>query len=117
MAPRALINPTGRLVVAVMLRHSNSAKTEWFYNRNGRAVILKIDSKKVSKVERVEVRSLREAPVFGPDGKWPYVGDCMDADISALRVEDGAIIEPGTLLKPQRYARVDAREDAAVDLG
>jgi hypothetical protein len=33
--------PTGRLAVAVLLRGSNNAKTDWFYNRNGSLAILR----------------------------------------------------------------------------
>ncbi len=46
------ISPTGRLAVAVLLRGSNNAKTDWFYNRNGSVVVLKIDGKKVTQGRR-----------------------------------------------------------------
>jgi len=93
------ISPTGRLAVAVMLRGSNSAKTDWFYNRYGSVVVLKIDGKKVSKVGEVEVRGLPEGAVFSPDGKWLYVGNFMDSDISVLRVDGDTVTNTGTLLK------------------
>jgi YVTN family beta-propeller protein len=93
------ISPTGRLAVAVMLRGSNSAKTDWFYNRNGSVVVLKIDGKKVSKVGEVEVRSLPEGAVFSPDGKWLYIGNFLDSDISVLRVDVDTVTNTGTLLK------------------
>ncbi len=73
------ISPNGKLAVAVLLRGSNNAKTEFFYNRNGSVVLLKIDGKKVSKVGEVEVRGLPEGAVFSPDGRWLYVGNYMDS--------------------------------------
>ena len=93
------ISPTGKLAVALLLRGSNNAKTDWFYNRNGSVVVLKIDGKKVTKVGEVEVRGLPEGAVFSPDGRWLYVGNFMDEDISVLRVDGETVTNTGTLLK------------------
>ena len=93
------ISPTGKLAVAILLRGSNNAKTEWFYNRNGSVVVLKIDGKKVTKVGEVEVRGLPEGAVFSPDGRWLYVGNFLDSDISVLRVDGDTVTNTGTLLK------------------
>ena len=98
-APEGIaISPTGRLAVAVLLRGSNNAKTDWFYNRNGSVAVLKIDGKKVTKVGEVEVRGLPEGAVFSPDGNWLYVGNFMDSDISVLRVHGDSVANTGTLL-------------------
>jgi DNA-binding beta-propeller fold protein YncE len=83
----------------VLLRGSNNATTDWFYNRNGSVVVLRIDGKKVSKVGEVEVRGLPEGAVFSPDGKWLYVGNFNDSDISVLRVDGDNVTNTGTLLK------------------
>ena len=93
------ISPTGKLAVAVLLRGSNNAKTDWFYNRNGTVAVLKIDGKKVTKVGEVEVRGLPEGAVFSPDGRWLYVGNFLDSDISVLRVDGDTITNTGTLLQ------------------
>ncbi|HVG03615.1 MAG TPA: YncE family protein [Burkholderiaceae bacterium] len=99
-APEGLaISPTGKLAVAVLLRGSNNAKTEWFYNRNGSIVVLRIDGKKVTKIGEVEVRGLPEGAVFSPDGRWLYVGNYMDEDISVLRVDGETVTNTGTLVK------------------
>lgn len=99
-APEGLaVSPTGRLAVAILLRGSNNATTEFFYNRNGSVAVLKIDGKKVTKVGEVEVRGLPEGAVFSPDGRWLYVGNYMDSDISVLRVDGDTVINTGTLLK------------------
>jgi DNA-binding beta-propeller fold protein YncE len=98
-APEGLaISPTGRLAAAILLRGSNNAKTDWFYNRNGSVAVLKIDGKKVTKVGEVEVRGLPEGAVFSPDGNWLYVGNFMDSDISVLRVSGDSVTNTGTLL-------------------
>lgn len=93
------ISPTGKLAVALLLRGSNNAKTDWFYNRNGSVVVLRIDGKKVTKIGEVEVRGLPEGAVFSPDGRWLYVGNYMDEDISVLRVDGETVTNTGTLLK------------------
>jgi DNA-binding beta-propeller fold protein YncE len=93
------ISPTGKLAVALLLRGSNNATSEFFYNRNGSVVVLRIDGKKVTKVGEVEVRGLPEGAVFSPDGRWLYVGNFMDEDISVLRVDGETVTNTGTLLK------------------
>ena len=104
------ISPTGKLAVAVLLRGSNNAKTDWFYHRNGSVVVLKIDGKKVTKVGEIEVRGLPEGAVFSPDGRWLYVGNFNDSDISVLRVDGDTISNTGTLVKlPGRPASMRGR--------
>jgi len=99
-APEGLaISPTGRLAAAVLLRGSNNATTDWFYDRNGSIAVLRIDGKKVTKVGEVVVRGLPEGAVFSPDGKWLYVGNFMDSDISVLRVDGDTVTNTGTLVK------------------
>ena len=99
-APEGLaISPTGEIAVAVLLRGSNSAKTSWFYNRNGSVVVLKIDGKTVTKVGEVEVRGLPEGIVFSPDGKYLYVGNFMDSDVSILKVDGTKVTDTGKRLQ------------------
>ena len=104
------ISPTGKLAVAVLLRGSNAAKTDFFYNRNGSIAVLKIDGKKVSKIGEVEVRGLPEGAVFSPDGRWIYVGNFIDSDISVLRVDGDSVTNTGTLVTlPGRPASMRGR--------
>jgi DNA-binding beta-propeller fold protein YncE len=104
------ISPNGKLAVAVLLRGSNNAKTEFFYNRNGSIVVLKIDGKKVTKVGEVEVRGLPEGAVFSPDGRWLYVGNFVDSDVSVLRVDGDTVTNTGKLLQlPGRPASMRGR--------
>lgn len=93
------ISPTGEIAVAMLLRGSNAAKSAFFYNRNGSVAVLKIDGKKVTKVGEVEVRGLPEGAVFSPDGKYLYVGNYMDDDISVLKVDGATVTNTGKLIK------------------
>src|SRR5688572_7444073 len=93
------ISPTGRLAVAVLLRGTNSAKSSWFYNRNATVVALRIDGKKVTRTNEVEVRGLPEGVVFSNDGRYIYVGNYMDSDVSILRVDGDRLVNTGKSLQ------------------
>jgi DNA-binding beta-propeller fold protein YncE len=94
-----LISPTGKLAVALLLNGNDAAKNAWFYHRNGKAVALKIDGKKVTKTNEVEVRGLPEGAVFSNDGRYLYVGNYQDRDISILRVDGDQLVDTGKSLK------------------
>jgi len=89
------ISPTGKIAVAMLLRGSNASKSAFFYHRNGSVAVLAIDGKKVKKIAEVEVRGLPEGAVFSPDGKYLYVGNYMDNDISILKVSGTRVTNTG----------------------
>ena len=93
------ISPTGKIAVAVLLRGTNAAKNAFFYNRNALVVALKIDGKKVTRGNEVEVRGLPEGVVFSQDGRYLYVGNFIDQDISILRVDGDQIVNTGKSLQ------------------
>ena len=93
------ISPTGKFAVAVLLRGTNSAKSAWFYNRNALVVGLRIDGKKVTRTNEVEVRGLPEGVVFSSDGNYVYVGNFMDSDVSILRVDGDQLVNTGKSLQ------------------
>jgi DNA-binding beta-propeller fold protein YncE len=93
------ISPTGKLAVAVLLRGSNASKSAYFYNRNGSVVAMRIDGKKLTVTNEVEVRGLPEGAVFSADGRYLYVGNFIDQDISILRVDGDRLVDTGKSLK------------------
>jgi DNA-binding beta-propeller fold protein YncE len=93
------ISPTGQIAVAVLIKGSNSDKKAWFYHRNASVVVLKIDGKKVRKVGEVNVRGLPEGAVFSPDGKYLYIGNFLDSDVSILKVDGTKVVNTGKTLK------------------
>jgi DNA-binding beta-propeller fold protein YncE len=104
------ISPTGKLAVALLLNGNDAAKNAWFYNRNGKVVALKIDGKKVTRSNEVEVRGLPEGAVFSNDGRYIYVGNYVDRDISILRVDGDQIVNTGkTLALPGQPASMRGR--------
>ena len=95
-APEGLVvSPTGKIAAAILLGGSDGPKKEWFYNRNGKVAVLKIDGKKVTKTGEVIVGAVPEGAVFSPDGKWLYVGNFTDKNISILRVDGDMITNTG----------------------
>jgi DNA-binding beta-propeller fold protein YncE len=94
------ISPRGDVAVAVLLGGASVPKTTWFNTkRNGSLAVLKIDGKKVTRVGEVEVGGLPEGAVFSPDGKYLYVGNYTDRDVSILKVDGTRITDTGKKLK------------------
>jgi len=89
------ISPTGQMAVALLLRGSNAARSAFFYNKNGSVVAMRIDGKKVTKTNEIEVGGLPEGAVFSDDGRYLYVGNFIDQDVSILRVEGDRIVDTG----------------------
>jgi len=92
------ISPKGNVAVSVILAGSNN-KPAYFYHRNGHVTVLRIDGKKVTKVKEIEVGGLPEAAAFTPDGRYLYVGNYLDKDISILKVDGTNITDTGKRFK------------------
>jgi DNA-binding beta-propeller fold protein YncE len=92
------MSPKGDLAVAAILRGSNMKKA-FFYHKNGSLSILKIDGKKVTKTEDVELGGLPEAVLFTPDGKYILAGNFMDQDFSILKVNGTKVTDTGKRFK------------------
>jgi DNA-binding beta-propeller fold protein YncE len=92
------MSPKGDLAVAAILRGSNNKKA-FYYQKNGSLSILKIDGKKVTKTQDIEVGGLPEAVAFTPDGKYLLAGNYMDQDFSILKVDGTKVTDTGKRFK------------------
>jgi DNA-binding beta-propeller fold protein YncE len=92
------MSPKGDLAVAAILRGSNM-KNAFFYQKNGSLSILKIDGKKVTKTQDIEVGGLPEAVQFTPDGKYILAGNYLDQDFSILKVNGSRVTDTGKRFK------------------
>jgi len=92
------VSPKGDVAVAVILAGSNM-KNAYFYHRNGSVSVLRIDGKKVTKVDDIEVGGLPEGVAFTPDGKYLLIGNYLDEDISILKVDGTRITNTGKRFK------------------
>ncbi|HEY2816199.1 MAG TPA: YncE family protein [Casimicrobiaceae bacterium] len=94
-----VISPTGKLAAAMLLNGNDAPRNASFYTRNGKVVALKIDGKKVTRTNEVEVRGLPEGAVFSSDGNYLYVGNYIDRDITILRVDGDQLVNTGKSLQ------------------
>jgi DNA-binding beta-propeller fold protein YncE len=92
------MSPKGDLAVAAILRGSNLKKA-FFHQKNGSLSILKIDGKKVTKTQDIEVGGLPEAVAFTPDGKYLLAGNYLTEDFSILKVDGTEVTDTGKRFK------------------
>src|SRR5581483_2241672 len=103
------ISPKGDVAVAVILAGSNN-KPAYFYHRNGYLSVLSVKCKQVRKTGEVEVGGLPEGAAFTPDGKYLYVGNYLDSDLSILKVNGGKITPVKRMKLPGHPASVRMSE-------
>jgi DNA-binding beta-propeller fold protein YncE len=92
------MSPKGDLAIAAILRGSNMKKA-FFHEKNGSLSVLKIDGKKVTKTQDIEVGGLPEAVVFTPDGKYILAGNYLSEDFSILKVDGTTVTDTGKRFK------------------
>ena len=92
------MSPKGDVAVAAILRGSNMKKA-FFYQKNGSLAVLKIDGKKVTKTQDIEVGGLPEAVAFTPDGKYLLAGNYLTQDFSILKVNGSKVTDTGKRFK------------------
>jgi DNA-binding beta-propeller fold protein YncE len=93
------ISPKGNIAVALIQRGSEADHKAYFYHKNGAVAVLRIDGKKVTKTQEIEVGGLPEAAMFTPDGKYLYVTNYNDQDISILKVDGTKVTDTGKRFK------------------
>src|SRR5258707_3103367 len=92
------MSPKGDLAAPAILRGSNMKKA-FFHQKNGSISVLKIDGKKVTKTQDIEVGGLPEAAMFTPDGKYLLVGNYLTQDFSILKVNGSKVTDTGKRFK------------------
>jgi DNA-binding beta-propeller fold protein YncE len=98
-APEGLaISPKGDLALAILVA-GNSDKKAFFSRKTGTVVALKIEDKKVTKVNEIEVGGLAEGVVFSPEGTYAYIGNFIDSDVSILKINGTMVTNTGKKLR------------------
>jgi len=95
------VSPTGGYAAAVILNGAgNVPKSAFFHSDHSYVSLLKIEGKKVRKVAQAEVGGLAEGAAFSPDGKYLYVGNFLDSDLTVLRLQGNRLVKVGSLKLP-----------------
>ena len=106
------VSPAGGYAASIILNGvGNVPKTAFFHHEHSYVSLLKIDGKKVRKVSETELGGLTEGVVFSPDGRYLYVGNFFDSDITILRLQGNKLVPVGSL-KLAGPSRLDARQRA-----
>jgi DNA-binding beta-propeller fold protein YncE len=96
------IRPTGGYAVSLMTNGSGDSapKNAFFHHDHAVAMLLKIEGKKVRKVGETEVGTLAEGIAFSPDGRFLYVANNGDSDLSVLRIVGNKLVPVGSFKLP-----------------
>lgn len=98
-APEGLaMSPKGNLAVVVSVDGSNMPKA-WFYHKHSTVTVLKIQGTTVTPIKNIPVGGLTEAAMFSPDGRYVYVGNFLDQDVSILKVNGTNVVNTGKNFK------------------
>jgi DNA-binding beta-propeller fold protein YncE len=93
------ISPKGNLAASLLIRASNGDHKAPYYHKNGSVAVLKINGTKVTKISEVEVGGTPQAIGFSPDGKYLYVGNFNEGDLSIFKVDGTKLVDTGSRMK------------------
>lgn len=102
------ISPKGTIAVSVEARGSNQPTSSWFYHKGGAVSVLKISGKNVENIGEITVGQLPEAVAFSPDGRYIYVGNFLDSDLTILSVHGDHVRKVGSFKMPGQPASMRA---------
>lgn len=98
------VSPAGGYAASIILNGSNAGKDAPFPHGRSYVTLLKIDGKRVRRLNTVGVGRLAEGAAFSPDGKYLYVGNYMDRDMTILELANGRLRRVGSLKLPGQPA-------------
>jgi DNA-binding beta-propeller fold protein YncE len=101
-APEGLaVSPRGPYAAALILNGTGNVPRKAFFATDASLVaLLEIKGKRVRKVSEVKVGGLAEGAAFSPDGRYLYVGNFLDRDLTVLEVKAGKLVKVGRLELP-----------------
>ncbi|HYL32825.1 MAG TPA: YncE family protein [Stellaceae bacterium] len=105
-APEGLaVSPKSDVAVTVLTNGAgNVPPGVFFHHDHSVAVVLKVEGKSVRKVSEIDVGRLAEGVAFSPDGRYAYVANDLDSDLTVLRLAGGKLVRVGSLKLPGHAA-------------
>jgi len=100
-APEGIaVSPKGDLVAVLNVDGSN-VPGAWFYHKGGSVTVLRVQGKTVTPIKTISsgIGALPEAIAFTPDGRYLYVGNYLDSDLSILKVNGTDVVDTGKRFK------------------
>lgn len=90
------ISPKGDLVAVPLLQGSAPTfENTFFHNKHGGLVILALNKLEFKEVARFNIGGFPEGVVFSEDGKWLYVGNLLDNNISVFSIDGQTVKDTG----------------------
>ena len=95
------VSPTSGYVVTVLTNGSGGSAPDnaFFRHDHAIAVLLESDGKTVHKVGQTEVGALAEGIAFSPDGRFLYVANWGEQNLTTYQVDGGKLVAVGTPIK------------------
>ena len=101
-APEGLaVSPVGGYAVSVLTNGAGNVPIDaFFHHDHSIAVLLRTDGKKVRKVSETAVGKLAEGIAFSPDGRFVYIANDLDSDLTVLQLKGNKLVPVGSLKLP-----------------
>ena len=101
-APEGLaVSPVGGYAVSLLTNGAGNVPMDaFFHHDHSVAALLRIEGNKVRKMSETKVGKLAEGIAFSPDGRFVYVANDLDSDLTVLRLEGNKLVRTGSLKLP-----------------
>ena len=101
-APEGLaVSPVGGYAVSLLTNGAGNVPIDaFFHHDHSIAVLLRTDGKKVRKVSETAIGKLAEGIAFSPDGRFVYIANDLDSDLTVLRLKGNKLVPAGSLKLP-----------------
>jgi DNA-binding beta-propeller fold protein YncE len=93
-----VVSPVAGYAVSLLTNGAGNVPVNaFFHHDHSVAALLRIEGKKVRKVSETEVGGLAEGIAFSPDGRFVYVANYLDSDVTVLRLQGNKLVRVGAL--------------------
>ena len=95
------VSPVGGYAVSLLTNGAGNVPVNAFFrHEHSIAALLRTDGNKVRKVSETAVGRLAEGIAFSPDGRFVYVANDLDSDLTVLRLKGDKLVPVGSLKLP-----------------